>query len=1287
MAGKRTVVSELSNEVRKKRRINASLLHECEILLKSTDDASSLLPLLNNDVDRTQFVTRWVAVCEKNLETLRSVLNDLHFSSERERCLNLIQEFVCLHAKFENSLIQGAGIQRAIPKVNRDGINDRVRWADCENAFKCRLQTSIIINLVHLDISAFLDDACVLFEDFIKKVLQKHDSLKVYAVLTTKFKKIINDEEKVEPKYFNVRSNIIFPTTVLIEWYSKNVKEPILKQVEEFEEKESQWTLHSIIKLEININKYNAIRVGSYIDLPIEIKAKRACINVKNMDTMCFKWAVLSALHPIVQHPELMNNYFRYGNELNFTGIEFPVSLKDITKFEKQNDISINLYGLRLINKKYNTVSLHLTSEKKARHINLLRVESHYENEVDSDNAAGGSTLTTIPAASDVIVPINYHYVWIKNLSALVSSQVSSNRHKKHICDRCLHYFVTEERLARHEEECKTLNECKINLPKPGQNFIQFKNYGNREKVPFVIYADCECLLNPVEDEETNCNTEVIQHHEMFSIGYYLKCSYDDSLSKYNSCPDGTDAAKWFAQELKQLAGTLDNIFKNPIPMDRLTHDEIEAFVDAQICHICEGPFLPREKKVRDHSHLTGKYRGAAHEKCNLNYQDSRVVPVVFHNLSGYDAHFIIRDICLEFSGKIELLPLNKEKYISFTKYVKETEIKFRFIDSFKFMASSLEKLASYLSEYKIVNQVFSNFTSEEIELLTRKGVLPYEYLDSRQKLEETNLPAKEKFYSTLNDSTVSDEDYLHAQRVWSTFNCSNLGEYVDLYMKTDVLLLADIFENFRDQCLQAYRLDPAHYYTTPGLTWDAMLKYTNVRLELLTDIDKLMFFERGVRGGISQCSNRYACANNPFMENFNKNEEVKYIMYFDANNLYGWGMVQPLPYGGFEWVQVDDNFDFNISDDSPFGYILEVDLDYPIELHNSHSDFPFCSEHSNPPSESKQAKLLTTLNPKRKYIIHYRVLKQVLANGLKLVKIHRVMQFNQSTWLKPYIDFNTAKRAKATNEFEKNLFKLMNNAVYGKTMENVRKHVDVKLVTKWEGRYGAEALISKPNFHSRSIFCENLVAIELRKTEILMNKPIYIGFAVLDVSKLLIYDFHYDYMLKKYGESCKLMYTDTDSLIYEIKCADIYVDMKEDIHKFDTSDYPKDNIYNIPQANNKVLGLMKDECSGKIITEFVGLRSKMYSIRVNGQDFTKKAKGVRSLVVKKYINFNDYTDCLQNFAIQTRTQHVIRSRLHKVETVKQLKVALSPMDDKRYLLPDSYDTLAWGHYRIEERD
>ncbi|XP_043468586.1 uncharacterized protein LOC122502540 [Leptopilina heterotoma] len=811
------------------------------------------------------------------------------------------------------------------------------------------------------------------------------------------------------------------------------------------------------------------------------------------------------------------------------------------------------------------------------------------------------------------------------------------------------------------------MNDTKIKLPQKGQNTVEFKNFQNKERVPFIIYADCESLLIPSAAPQEPKNTEVFQNHKTLSIGYYLKCSFDDSLSVYKASPrDEENPAKWFSLELKNLADNLDSIFKNPVPMETLSPQQLAAFRNDMTCHIRKKKIAYGDVKVRDHCHLTGKYRGPAHQDCNINYHESQIIPVVFHNLSGYDAHFIIESIATEFDGTVNLLPINKEKYISFTKNVKGGFLKFRFIDSFKFMASSLDKLASYLEEYKIVNSVFSNYSDDKIQLLTRKGVFPYEYIDSREKLDETELPPKDKFYSTLNDSNVSDEDYAHAQKVWSEFSC----------------------QNFRNQCLISYGLDPAHYYTTPGLTWDAMLKYTEVRLELLTDIDMVMFIERGIRGGVSQCTNRYAKANNHYMEQFDKNEDTSYIVYFDANNLYGWAMVQPLPYGGFKWVEnVDNSFDFNVADDAPTGYILEVDLDYPDHLHDKHSDFPFCPERSKPPGLKKE-KLLTTLLPKRKHVLHYRALKQAIANGLVLVKIHRVIKFEQSTWLKSYIDFNTTQRTNASNEFEKNLLKLMNNAVFGKTMENVRKHVDIKLVTKWEGRYGAEALIAKPNFHSRAIFNENLVAVELRKMEVLMNKPVYVGLTVLDVSKTLIYDFHYDYMLNKYDEKkLKLLYTDTDSLIYEIKCSDIYADMKQDIMKFDTSDYPVNNVYNIPQANKKILGLMKDECNGKIVTEFVGLRSKIYSVRVEGKDLIKKAKGVKAEVVKKNIDFDDYVYCLRNIKMQSRTQYSIRSNLHKVQTLKQTKIALSPYDDKRYLIEKSTDTLAWGHCKIIEID
>ncbi|RLU19991.1 hypothetical protein DMN91_008550 [Ooceraea biroi] len=443
------------------------------------------------------------------------------------------------------------------------------------------------------------------------------------------------------------------------------------------------------------------------------------------------------------------------------------------------------------------------------------------------------------------------------------------------------------------------------------------------------------------------------------------------------------------------------------VPMVELTRDECEKYNSATHCHIYEKPFAPDDTRVRDHCHLTGRYRGPAHANCNLNYKDAYTIPIVFHNLSGYDTHFIIKEIASNFEGTVDVLPITKE--------------------------NSLDKLLSYLNNDKlrIVRSEFAKLSADDFNLLTRKGVFPYEYVDCAEKLEDTCLPPRESFYSSLTGNTVSKSDYAHAVNVWQRFAIRTLGEYSDLYLKTDVLLLADVFENFRDSCIKSYGLDPAYYYTLP---------------------------ERGIRGGLSQCSNRYAQANNKYMQSYDPSKPSSYLMYFDVNNLYGWAMCQPLPYAEFRWVNDISNFDVNvIAPDSPKGYIFEVDLEYPQQLHDAHADLPFCPTRDKPPGK-RQDKLLATLCDK--------------------------------------------KRTAAKNDFEKNLYKLMNNAVFGKTMENVRNYIDVKLLTKWNGRYGAEAMIAKPNFHSRSVFSENLVAIELRKLEVKFNKPIYVGMCILDISK-----------------------------------------------------------------------------------------------------------------------------------------------------------------------------------------
>ena len=357
-----------------------------------------------------------------------------------------------------------------------------------------------------------------------------------------------------------------------------------------------------------------------------------------------------------------------------------------------------------------------------------------------------------------------------------------------------------------------------------------------------------------------------------------------------------------------------------------------------------------------------------------------------------------------------------------------------------------------------------------------------------------------------MND--ISECDYEHAQKVWRVFNLKNLGKYHDLYLKTDVILLPNMFEAFRDTCLEYYQLDLAHFYTSPRLAWQACLKKTEIKLELLTDLNMLLMFERGIRGGITHAVHRYVKENNKYMgDKYNPEEPSRFLQYLDANNLYGWAMSQPLPTRGFRWVDVSDISKLSKSK----GYLLEVDVKYPKELHDLHNDLPFMCKKME---INGVEKLIPNLRDKKNYVIHIEALNQALKHGLILEKIHWAIEFNQSTWLKSYIDMNTELRAKASNDFEKDFFKLMNNSVFGKTMENIRKRKDIKLVTNAKDYLKA---IMKPIFKSGVLFGDNLMGCKMGKTKVVMNKPVYLGQAILDLSKTVMYEFHYDYMVLKY--------------------------------------------------------------------------------------------------------------------------------------------------------------------------
>ena len=549
--------------------------------------------------------------------------------------------------------------------------------------------------------------------------------------------------------------------------------------------------------------------------------------------------------------------------------------------------------------------------------------------------------------------------------------------------------------------------------------------------------------------------------------------------------------------------------------------------------------------------------------------------------------------------------------------------------------------------------------------------------MDIWQRFNETSLPSKEDFYSNLNMENIDDIDYRHGNNVFKRFELENLGQCHDLYVQSDTFLLADAFENFRDMCIKEYELDPAHFLSLPGLTWQACLKKTNIELELLTDYDMLLMVGEGIRGGIPHSIHRYAKANNKYMKYYNNNEESSYIQYLDANNLYGWAMSKKLPVNGFKWTdsdEINEEFIKNYNENDNKGYILEVDIKHPKRLHELYNDLPFLSERMK---IDKCNKLVCNLFNKKKYVTHINSLKQALNHGLKLKKVLRIIEFNQEAWLKLYIDMNTKLRKAAKNDFEKDLFKLMNNAVFGKTMWNIRNHKDIKLTTADKKR---SKLVSEPNYHTINLISEDLSIIEMKKTKVKMNKPIYLGLSILEISKILMYEFWYDYMKPKYGNDVKLCYMDRDNFIMNIKTNDFYEDIANDVeNRFDTSN---DEVNRpLPMGKNKkIIGLMKDELGGKIITEFVTLRPKTYTYLTDDGKEDKKAKGTKKCIIKKMIKFNDYKKCLLNDEVVFKSQQRFICKKHDVYTENIKKIALSNDDDKRIVSSDKITSYPYGY-------
>ncbi|MES9881403.1 MAG: C2H2-type zinc finger protein [Sedimenticola sp.] len=822
-------------------------------------------------------------------------------------------------------------------------------------------------------------------------------------------------------------------STLTVETFSDHELNDALQKMqislENYIRQGSAWNVKRVIHMEIQTVVYTPILGKSYIELPGTLKRSSGILNITNTDNKCFIWCVLASIHPSHDSPESVVNYEPFECELSMGGIGYPVTLSKIDRFERQNcNISVNVFSFE----KNEILPLKITKNSgRVHHVNLLLIKTSNSS----------------------------HYCLIKDLNKFLS-RTKSHKSKHFFCNYCLHGFTTERILLDHIPYCSTNGPQKVQLPKPGKDdILEFKDFAKQLKCPFVIYADTEtfnrkiqsCAPNP-EHSSTTPKTLM----EICGYGYKVVCE-DEKYTKPTVIYRGTDASKNLIESLIKEKDEIKDMLKRIEPI-QMTEENEDHFSTCHRCCICHKSFGSSEQKCRHHNHLTGKYIGPAHMNCNLQCKQADYIPVLFHGLRNFDGHLLCQSIGYFKDTEIKCIPQNLERYISFSLG------DLRFIDSFQFLNSSLECLVNNLAVDGIIafRHLQSEFpVPEHANMLLRKGIYPYDYIDTEEKFNEPHLPPREEFYSHLKRETVSETDYEHAHNVFETFRHKTLGDYHDLYLKSDVVLLCDVFEQFRNVCMEQYELDPCHFYSSPGLSWAACLKMTGVTLELMTDIDQILFIEKGIRGGISQISNRYKCANNPLLENYDPNVVTSYNMYYDANNLYGWAMCQPLPHSGFRFLDTEEVQDFDVKSvgqESDFGYILEVTLSYPEHLHNMHNEYPLAPErklftddmlspyakriwnklHGKTEEDDlhprgKVEKLALTLEPKHNYVVHYRNLQLYLQLGMEVKQVHRILEFYQRPWMEKYISFNTEMRKKATSTFQKNFYKLMNCSVFGK--------------------------------------------------------------------------------------------------------------------------------------------------------------------------------------------------------------------------------------------------------------
>ena len=1124
-------------------------------------------------------------------------------------------------------------------------------------------------------------------------------------------------------------------TRSVLNFYNTAIAE-ITKDIEEFNKHGSGSVFINVESIYVTFVGYptkSPKGAGWVFRIPYKM---RGLFDVVAPPNECIKWSYIASRWSSTKkyNRERFPHWQQFEKQVNFEGVPFPTPDESWEVIDKQNPETQLVVWLAV--GPWDQFDAEKSQLKIVRQYPYgpmpLRPREQYVHTVKVES----------PDKSTA------HYLAVSDIALVLPR--TTDGHKRHLCRHC--WRVTTplnpggiRQMAVHERSC-TGNNSEVNLPIAGtpDALLQFHPAGKLAREPEVAYGDFEAHLVSNGFLEKFALTEKtlqgMTTRHVLSGGRYVIIGADKKVlynreakfkptgpDAHSVLEDGKRLGREFLQQVIDDCKKIKALRKESSKME-LTEKEQADFDEATHCHICKEAFAEHDVKVRDHDHTKPpgqNYRGAAHNSCNLNYTCNGPIPMFMHNSKNYDSHFLMQAL-VGLGERPAIIPANQERYMSMTLGKLVT-----FRDSCLHLPAALDKLVKDLKDsnygFPITRDIFKGRYSEDIiDELINKGSFLYNYWDHPDK-RNVGFPPWEFW----KKEGRSKKDYERGLKMYIAVGCKNLGDYHDIYLEPDVYLLADVFEFHRDVMINTTGLDPAHYITLPSHGKDMWLRHCQLEgqkpIELLTkgQEDILLKLETMKRGGYCGVHDKYFVPNNPGVPNFDPTKPTTWGFFGDVTNLYGAAQTYPLPCGNFHWDPRDwtNTEEFvkwikTVPPDAKEGYFPDVSGYFPDNCHDRLRHLPplmlnrLVDISELPPWQQKQnpnlscEKLVADLLPKIDYMLDYRMLQFAMELGFVVTEVHAVLAFEQDYVCRSFVEEMAKKRREATTDAERDKYKAYVVSNAGKFLEDVRKRTECTLTFTDDD---IEKKRRWRNLDHAVPFSDDCVAMFMTPREPRIRQPIAMGVAIYELSKLIMLNLFYKVLQPLFGvDNIALMYMDTDSLMLKITCPDLEAKLEQVKEHFDFSEVKEGSFLEglRDPTNHKVLGTLKDETAGVLITKVVALAPKLYAYATTHElkegkgTVKKKSKGVPRDVVEKDINIDQYEEVLftqkklkvSDIKAQNREKRgeddyrdklptSFRSVEHEIYTVEQDKIALSPVDTKRYWVNET-ESLPFGHYR-----